>query len=471
MTSPTDSGVLLADQNGSYPALTGYVPAAVGRRVAARVLDFGMMMVVAYLLPLLLLALLSTSDPYLALTWGSVIYLVAVGLYAAVALWALIAKGSYPGGVIMGIQNVDVHTGRVAAGGTLLKYLLEGLLSGLTLGIGPLIVCFATLSPGTNRHAIDRMLNIIVIDNSLGRKPSDLVSPTPPVATAPPISRPAIAAVSLTGQPQDATSADGPADFTPQFGAPDAVAEIVQPSTAPSPVPRPAPAADPFGSPFSEPTTISVGGPQPVTQVAGPGANAFIEATPFSSGQPESAVPAPAMPVFEPRPVVVEPPSAMIAVGEAPAQSPALLTGPPAPPARSETPPEQQEPPGFDHTVVDANAFSPAPATKVTELLLDGTTTISLDQITLLGRNPATVPNLAQTVSLPVPDPRMELSKTHLAVGATDGQWWVMDLRSTNGTRLVDGRGVVTKLEPGQQTPVAADAVVRFGSHEIKAKA
>jgi len=105
----------------------------------------------------------------------------------------------------------------------------------------------------------------------------------------------------------------------------------------------------------------------------------------------------------------------------------------------------------------------------VTRLLLDGSTALTLDRITLLGRNPIDVPALGPTAIMQIDDD-LQVSKTHLAVGVDGGGFWVMDLNSTNGTRVVAPDGTTTRVDPTVRTIVPAGAIVRFGSHSIKAE-
>lgn len=65
----------------------------------------------------------------------------------------------------------------------------------------------------------------------------------------------------------------------------------------------------------------------------------------------------------------------------------------------------------------------------------DGTSTAVYGR-TLYGRNPAAE---ADTVSMPVRDETLTLSKTHFVVGGGPAGAWVADRHSTNGTVLVRG--------------------------------
>lgn len=443
MSFPAVDTPMLQDQNGVYPALLGFVPASIGKRVAGRVIDAAIAMVVCYLVPLVLFGLVLANESLTSSVAAMLVWAGVTVAYAGFSLWMLLAKGSYPGAYIMGLQNVDVHTGRISVKNVLLKYVVEALLSGVTAGIGTVIVIFATMSKGTNRHGIDRAFNLIVIDNKAGRTPvtdqAPIVAPLPVEAPRPA----AIAQVSLGTGPMESSRAyeagvgfaSGPGSgFSETMLAPG-------PSVAPEPA-RPTPIVFPesFGSPFAEPSRTGADAPsQPIVQVPRPGSDHYIDSTPFSPA-PERA----------PQPVApnIEVPQAL---------------APPQPPPGWLTP-------GFDETVVDAGAFVPEPPVGVTEVILDGLTTISLDHATLLGRNPSTQPTVEATIRLPVADPTMQISKTHLAVGGDAGQWWVMDLRSTNGTRIIDADGTETRVEPVVKTPVPLGGIVRFGTHEIRAR-
>lgn len=81
----------------------------------------------------------------------------------------------------------------------------------------------------------------------------------------------------------------------------------------------------------------------------------------------------------------------------------------------------------------------------------------------LIGRDPA--PRRGETVehSIAVGNGERSVSKTHLAFGLENGQFWVEDRNSTNGTAVVSAAGEATMCEPGRRTVVGARERIHFG--------
>lgn len=81
----------------------------------------------------------------------------------------------------------------------------------------------------------------------------------------------------------------------------------------------------------------------------------------------------------------------------------------------------------------------------------------------LIGRDPA--PRRGEVVdhSISVGNSEKSVSKTHLAFGLDDGQLWIEDRNSTNGTFVIAALGAATPCEPGRRTIIKAQESVRFG--------
>ena len=79
----------------------------------------------------------------------------------------------------------------------------------------------------------------------------------------------------------------------------------------------------------------------------------------------------------------------------------------------------------------------------------------------LIGRNPIGADGDPQA-KLVVVD-HDTVSKTHLAVGVSDGVAWVADRHSTNGSAVIDRTGNERKLVPGERVPVEVGTTVRLG--------
>lgn len=92
----------------------------------------------------------------------------------------------------------------------------------------------------------------------------------------------------------------------------------------------------------------------------------------------------------------------------------------------------------FEATVV----LSRARATTAWSLVdIDGTK-FPLAAQNVLGRKPKSGPDGAQFIALS--DPERVLSRTHLLLEVEDGQLWVTDLKSTNGTEIVSSSSADT---------------------------
>lgn len=87
---------------------------------------------------------------------------------------------------------------------------------------------------------------------------------------------------------------------------------------------------------------------------------------------------------------------------------------------------------------------------------------ISLPGAGYLGRRP--VGEDPQDQLFPVTDPDSSVSKTHVRVEYRDGQLWVTDLGSTNGTDLLGDEGRVIALAANTRTPVDLDYRIRMGN-------
>ena len=441
------------DEEGSYPALAGVVPAPVGKRVGALVLEAAIVLIVYQGLDAVILAIGVAQGNYTLLQQGPQVlgwlqFFTAVG----VQVWCMVKRGHWLGGVLLKITHVDVETGQPAPGKVLKKFLLQYAINLVTLGIGFLIIALVSMRSTTGRNWLDRMTGLMVIDIKNGPMPSataaagaarvtypmTVIAPVG-VPSPPPLPQSANPFASATPPPFQTptnrfaqTSTLAAAPFTQSPPPSPAAAPLPPPSVA-APLP-PLPASSPaLQNPFSPRTAAPI---QPIVPVDRPGADAFIEATPFSSAAPQAAPPLPAPLLGAPAVVNERDIVPQVDVGE---------------------------------TVLDAAVFTPATG-GLRELVVDGDLILPNGQITLLGRNPTGSPTLESAVPIALADTDLKISKTHLAVGLEDGAWWVMDLHSTNGTTIVHTSGNHTRCEPGVSTPVAPGDVVRFGTHEIKAR-
>lgn len=447
------AAVIPADEDGSYPALAGVVPAPVGRRIGALVLETAIITVAFYGGSAALMAIGLASGSYDLAMYGPAVlgWGVAIAMLGA-QIWCMLKRGHWVGGVLLKITHVNVQTGQPDPGKVFLKFLLQWIISTVTLGIGFIIIALVTMRSTTGRNWFDRVTGLMVIDLKNGPLPTAATATAAQYAMQPmPLAPSAIASVSLPQPPAWSPFAASPSAVGPP--APTAVPFMEVPAFAPAPMNRPpaavppppppvstrpqqaavpAPSAfvsqNPFGSPVAAPS-------QPIVPVDRPGADAFIEATPFSAAK---LMPTP----LPPAPLITAP----VVVNE------------------RDLAPQAD----FGETVLDAAVLAPVGGAR--ELVVDGDLVLPQGQITLLGRNPIALPTMESAVPIALADPAMKISKSHLAVGLVDGKWWVMDLHSTNGTAIVDANGTTTRCEPGVSTPMEPGNVIRFGSHEITAR-
>ncbi|MFN8098801.1 MAG: RDD family protein [Dermatophilaceae bacterium] len=191
------------DPNG---VLAGYVPATLGARFGARVIEGILGAVVAYAGAFVVLRHSSEGAlfAYLALVVG----------YTVISLAILLISGATIGNLVLGQRQVSARTGRVAGAAAFGKYLLEAVVSVLTLGLGQLALLM-TVHPPYNRHWADRAAGVLVVDLKRGRDPR---RPAPAAAVpsqpaVPPGFSPGITPVHL---PSHATSAPHVSPFAQQ---------------------------------------------------------------------------------------------------------------------------------------------------------------------------------------------------------------------------------------------------------------
>lgn len=100
-------------------------------------------------------------------------------------------------------------------------------------------------------------------------------------------------------------------------------------------------------------------------------------------------------------------------------------------------------------------------------ITLDNGQIATVDQVILLGRNPAQVDGFATARLLPIADSARSISKTHVAVGPAGAGVWVQDLHSTNGVRVTDPAGATTRATPGERVTVLPGATVTYGDRSF----
>jgi pSer/pThr/pTyr-binding forkhead associated (FHA) protein len=81
----------------------------------------------------------------------------------------------------------------------------------------------------------------------------------------------------------------------------------------------------------------------------------------------------------------------------------------------------------------------------------------------LVGRDPSPGPDEAAALLVPIPDPDRSVSKTHISAGVADGQVWIVDRGSTNGTTIIGSDGRTSEAPPGVRVSVPTGSEVHLG--------
>lgn len=391
-----------------FPELVGTVPASVGRRVGAYLID-GVPFTIAYgLSQWLSYAFFMSSgssagfsdDPTSWIAGGALVALL-LPVVTLLVQWGLQAtSGQTIGKRLLGLRLVRIDGGPAGWGRSAGRYLLFALTGGFTCGIGGLLFAVSILMDGTrlNRGWHDRASGLVLLDVRAGRDPwaprahgamsaygGGAAVPAPYPSHLPPVPAP-------------------PAAVLPPVPAPPAAA---LPSVPPPPPPAPEPAAGPTAG--------------------------VISAVPGMPTRPAD------------EPVVATPSYAAPATPAVPVAAPAWS---------SSTEPD-------DSTI----AALPRTEPSTPRLVLDSGVEVELVGTVRVGRDPSGDEPGVRVVALP--DPSRSLSKTHAELAVVDGEVCVRDLHSTNGTALVTG-AQREPVEPGRWTVVPVGASVHLGSRVVE---
>ncbi len=365
------------DATGSYPMVAGYTPMTTGRRVAIVLVDGVIGGAVGGLT-----AFLTLQEN----GWGLPVGIGISVVYGLVTLWAVFGRSARLAGLLMKAQYVDVRTGALKGGSLFLKQLLQGVLAGVTFGIAPLVLVFASVQGPMRRNFFDRATKLMLVDGRSGRRPG-----SPPEAAVSPQATSHVAAVQF--HPEQAPTA---------WGAP--------------------------GSTYEFPAVATI------TDDGG-----LITAVPGSGSAPTAGdgVPSPA-----PWP-------------QQPAEE--VFFARPSAPQVTES----------DRTVLAPSSLDGASTTSTTpEVTLDGEHALLVGPPLVFGRNPVAPGSHPDAVAHRLEDSL--LSKTHLLVGRDEEGVWVIDLNSTNGSRVAKVPEATPRLvEPGRRVRLPEGASVHFGQHRI----
>lgn len=428
------------DPNG---ALAGYVPAGLGARFFARLIEV--------LVPGIVFGVVAASlDTGMvrgdAPSGTLLILLAAMGAYVIVDCALLVISGATIGNLVLGQRHVSVATGRIAGGAAFGKFVLEGVVSGLTLGLGQLALLM-TVHPPYNRHWADRATGVAVVDIRRGRDPR---KPRPAVVAAPtstPVN-PGIRPVQL-----------------PPYAASQAVPGPMPDYVAPTPdygVPSPGSGSAPYGAPSARwegpragaAPSSALSGASPTMPPVDPPSWGPVEQTPAARGGasvPDIIEAAPRWDSWAPSPVPEQQPWT-------PSPPPVVRDMRPVDPLPgrfADTPPSED-------LAATMRRGSSAPVIR-----LDNGQGSAITEVVVLGRNPSPVPGLEGARLLPVADQGRSISKTHLAIGPAGAGIWVQDLHSTNGVKVTDAMGVTRRVRPDERIPVVVGSTVSYGDRSF----
>jgi hypothetical protein len=100
-------------------------------------------------------------------------------------------------------------------------------------------------------------------------------------------------------------------------------------------------------------------------------------------------------------------------------------------------------------------------------LRVDSGETLTVGPYCLLGREPATRDGDGAATLVKLDDPKLSVSKTHLAYGVDEQGLWVMDRNSTNGTTVIDPSGRRTPCAAGARHYVSVGSQVQIGQRRL----
>lgn len=153
-----------------FPAVARVVPAGMKRRSLARLLD--LLIGLAAVGALVIVALLGpdTSDARSVTAFSLAVQVCSVALVVGV-LAVFAVTGMLPGGAIAGVRQVRVSTGGPPGPAGVVKYLVLGAISVLTVGLGYLATILTIARDPWHRSWVDRWLGLLVIDIRVGGDP------------------------------------------------------------------------------------------------------------------------------------------------------------------------------------------------------------------------------------------------------------------------------------------------------------
>jgi predicted component of type VI protein secretion system len=104
-------------------------------------------------------------------------------------------------------------------------------------------------------------------------------------------------------------------------------------------------------------------------------------------------------------------------------------------------------------------------------LRIDTGEVLELGPFCLLGREPVARDGDPQAHLVRFDDPKLSVSKTHMAYGVDAQGVWIMDRNSTNGTTIIDPSGRRTPCAPGSRQYLTPGYQVQIGQRRITVEA
>ena len=175
----------------------------------------------------------------------------------------IVRTGATPMMRAVGVRWVRYDTGAAAGWASLWKLVLQGLIASFTFGLGPMIICFASMDE-MNRTWFDRTLGIVPINTKAGRDTYKTPAPEPEEEPEPVV------------HPWNATSSAA-ASLPPVPTVPEKETETVH---------------VPWGSAIPDPSPAPPSVPSPAASAPAPSSD-YIGATPWSTSGTGVSTPAP----------------------------------------------------------------------------------------------------------------------------------------------------------------------------------
>jgi hypothetical protein len=144
--------------------------------------------------------------------------------------------------------------------------------------------------------------------------------------------------------------------------------------------------------------------------------------------------------------------------------SPELRLESASPAPRRLATPDQSAPVARPIRADQTESAPPLPALRAWAIF-DSGHQIELSNTLVLGREP--VARNASEQAVPISDPSMSLSRTHLRLGVDNSGVWIEDAFSTNGTGYLTPDGRAVMLTQGQRINVANGTVVLLGDYRL----